>query len=373
MHTNPSASPSRQHVLRAIRNRHRRNLPLSIQAAPKLADRARRHFGSWNQAIIAAGLTPYPSSRWSKQRILHAVRTLERQGPWEDGTNVPDKRLLSAARRHFGTLRNALLAAGVLAPHETLRRRRKWTRRVVLNAIQDLRIRGLPLRADSDPRLASAARKQFGSWSKALAAAGFPTAAAQAQRRNWTPDNVLRELQSLHARGWSLRAIRRDDPSVVKAACKQFGTWSAALLVAGVVSPATAPRTRQTWSRHRVLAEIQFRHRQGLSLSGMVATNYQLVQAARRFFPSWTRALLAAGVRPCRRTAAQWSTPELIAEIRRRFAEGRSLLVKRTESSLLQAARQQFGSWPAALTAAGVSRAECPWRRPRRDLSQEQS
>jgi hypothetical protein len=44
----------------------------------------------------------------------------------------------------------------------------------VIEAIQDLHVRGIPLNSKKNKILAAGARRRFGSWHAALAAAGLP-------------------------------------------------------------------------------------------------------------------------------------------------------------------------------------------------------
>jgi hypothetical protein len=178
-------SLTRQGVIHALLARHRQGRMLTADANLDLVDRARRLFGTWNGALEAAGLTPlHRSTRWSRERVIEAIQSLERHGHFEgSSTKIADKNLQSAARRRFGTLRAALIAAGILAPDETVRRQRKWTRQRVIEMLQDRRLQGLPLHYESDPRLAMAAWKYFGGWQRALDAAGLRREARTRKRR----------------------------------------------------------------------------------------------------------------------------------------------------------------------------------------------
>lgn len=163
-----------QAIIKTILARRKLALPLTGAGNPDLLDGARKHFGSWNKALVAAGLAPArPFTPWPEERVVEALRTLKRQGQFEDSTKIVDKNLQSAARRRFGTLRAALVAAGILTSGETVRRKRKWTSERVIKTLQERRLQGLPLRFDSDRRLAMAAWKRFGSWQHALTAAGL--------------------------------------------------------------------------------------------------------------------------------------------------------------------------------------------------------
>ena len=76
------------------------------------------------------------------------------------------------------------------------------------------------------------------------------------------------------------------------------------------------------------------------------------MNAARRHFGQWRRAVEASGLEPTRRI---WSRETIIVEIKQRRAEGRSLgSGDRANINLVAAAVRHFGSWTAALKAARV-------------------
>src|SRR5690606_12512670 len=87
-------------------------------------------FGSWHQAVTAAGFDSQPRLRWSRERVIQEIRAWYRAGiptksAWRD-----NPQLIAAARRYFGTWRSALRAAEVEPP-------RKWSSDRVIEAIQN--------------------------------------------------------------------------------------------------------------------------------------------------------------------------------------------------------------------------------------------
>ena len=84
-----------------------------------------------------------------------------------------EKRLVQAARRYFGRWTEALVAAGV---RERCQFPNAWTADRVLNAIQKRHQRGLPcarwIDVADDPSLRNAAGKFFRTWKNAIRAAG---------------------------------------------------------------------------------------------------------------------------------------------------------------------------------------------------------
>lgn len=229
-------------VIEAIRKRHAGGLPVNYQAVvkddEKLTGAARRLFGSWNEALVAAGFDPeeikrearqgprLPHDSWTKEMVLEGIRRAAREGQDLSAHRMQKwhPSLVATAQRLFGSWREALIAAGY-AP-DLIQRVREWTNEEILERIRALAANG----ADLSDRTASAydagfqaaARKHFGSWAAALKAAGV--AYDEARRTvKWSRSKVLE----------AIRAGRRD--RVMQFIAQDyFPSWSAALRAAGV-------------------------------------------------------------------------------------------------------------------------------------------
>ena len=142
-----------------------------------------RHFGSWRAAIEAAGMG-YESIRryksWSQDRIVDRIRELHAQGvdlSWRHISTAVDPQLAAAATRlsSYGSWRNAVEAAGL--DYDAIRRYKDWDEARILGELRERSQAGEPLNAGevclSDTALITAARRTFGSWDKALEAAGI--------------------------------------------------------------------------------------------------------------------------------------------------------------------------------------------------------
>jgi len=192
--------------------------PTSIQkthGALFSSARSRSHFGNWRDAVQAAGLEyddiKRVKQRWSREGILEQIREHHRNG--EDLLD-PDFKLrerslylAACAHRYFGSWRRAIQAAGL--DHETMRETRVWTRTRILRCIQDLSREGKPLGWGyvemHCPGIYRAARRKenFGSWHGAILAAGITPAAQTRGRR----PNIVKEME----RGL---AAKMDQPSL---------------------------------------------------------------------------------------------------------------------------------------------------------------
>ena len=168
-------------VKQQIRKRHRDGLTLSNMRVRDLDlhRSAKRIFGSWGEAVEAAGLELTMYRRWTKQRIIEAMRKRHTDGCALCRTWREDKSLFRAAILWFGSWTKAMQAAGF----EPIRRER-WSEQRVIERLRAWRQRthetNLTL---SEPNLSSAALRLFGSLDAAFKAAGV-----QPCLRKWTDE-----------------------------------------------------------------------------------------------------------------------------------------------------------------------------------------
>lgn len=122
---------TKEEVLRLIKERTAERLPLSysvvVRDAEALTGVARRLFGSWGAAVEAAGLNyreikkqarlteRYPVGYWSTQRIVEMIRAREVLGlPLNPhAVQNEDSKLYAAAAQYFGSWGKAMEAAGI--------------------------------------------------------------------------------------------------------------------------------------------------------------------------------------------------------------------------------------------------------------------
>lgn len=241
-------------------------------------------------------------------------------------------------------------------------------RRLVERDLQDRELSEETAERDS-PDLHAAACEHFGTWETALKYAGVRDIARKRdrprkQRSQYSRDQVTKEIRELCLDGYNLTAtrVRQRELRLYSAARRLFGTWRDAVRAAGI-DPAHAFRTAAL-TKTAVLAVLQQRHQQGLSLAWteFCLENRHVAIAARNFFRSWSKALLAAGIPPDKYVAAQngrgVSPQQIIDYIQQRQQAGLSVgyaSTYREQTSLISAARRHFGNWGNALAAAGVT------------------
>jgi hypothetical protein len=176
---------------------------------------------------------------WSKERIIETIKRLEKDGVDLSFRSMMLSKyapMVYAAIRpnHFGSWKEALTAAG-LAP-EDIYRYRSWDDDSIISEIRRLKDEGADLsskRMDetANPLIATA-RRRFGNWGAAIERAGIDYSAIR-RRRRWTAELVLQEIRKLRESGADLRSgeVRHHHPALFAAACKArfFGSWNKAL------------------------------------------------------------------------------------------------------------------------------------------------
>lgn len=257
-----------------------------------LDDAARRHFGSLRAALDAAGLPcakkPPPYNVWSKQSVIEAIRKGHRDGASLERVCRDDRLLYSAGKRLFGNWSAALTAAGYPRPM-----REFYTADEVRLRIIDLYENGvaLSLKAQNDRKLQRSAKKHFGGWRRAVESLGL----GGELPRIWTDQAVIDAILLRRASGRSIYKTREEDSGLFGAAVNRFGTWHNALQAAGIDG-----RVREQWTEEKVLARLR-EHMRNSPANESLSKNIRqidsnLVCAATRRFGSLHKAMEAAGL-----------------------------------------------------------------------------
>ncbi|TWU38670.1 hypothetical protein Q31b_37480 [Novipirellula aureliae] len=360
---------------------------------PAMTSRATSLFGSWRKALAAAGIVS-ARTQWSRKLVIDRLRLTRGQG-----LDV-DPLLVSAATRYFGTMRAACKAAGVpcltsTPPH------REWDRDKAIEEIGRRHNQGHSLRATAreDPALYAAGKRLFGTWTKARAAAGHPipgkivlsaeevidamqkhvadggslpklavdntllqrsarhhfgrwsdavdAAGFKAKRRQrWDKRSVIAAMRQRHADGFELRKAWREDKSLFRGACRHFGGWRNAMRVAGF-----EPIKAERWSKQRIIERLRA-WAERPDDTDLGTSDQALSSAACRFFGSHEAAFEATGIES---PAKRWTKERVVAAIQDRFIAGdASDKIGFGDEKLASAAYRHFGSWPAAVEAAGL-------------------
>ena len=209
-----------------------------------------------------------PGSKWTPDRIVAAIadRARKHQSLASFSVRREDEPLWEAAKRHFGSWSRALEAAGIQPRRRRVETDRvpqgSWSRERIIQHIRRYQEEGHDLRPHTmqkcDNRLVSAAGYYFGSWSKALEAAGVNPDAVRASVP-WTPERVKALIHDACQSGADLSdgSIRFWNRALYRAACTQFGSWDRAVTESLQDDPA---HTRWSAERVRQLVEDYLSH-----------------------------------------------------------------------------------------------------------------
>jgi len=250
-----SQSWTKERVLDEIRGLHKREGRLSSryvqQYHTSIWSAGCTHFGNWGKAVKAAGFE-YDSMRairkarkWSKGLVIVEIKKRHKAGLPLNMLAIQkeDSGLYQATHKLFGDggWDNALRLAGIDPTDVTLTI--KWKKEVVIAEIKSLALLGMPLYyrylvLNGYERLAVAGRKRFGSWKKAIEAAGLDYKEIVAvQRGYWKPETILAEIKKLKRSGirLSLKSMRQHLRSdLITVAIRSFGSWGQAVEAAGI-------------------------------------------------------------------------------------------------------------------------------------------
>jgi hypothetical protein len=187
----------------------------------------------------------------------------------------------------FGDWDKALRVAGFDPEH--MRIHRFWDQETIIKKIHTMRDQNLPLYAryvmKNHANLFSGALRQFGSWQKALRAAGIIKKLAP------RPLVILRELRD------ALETGSKDDiPQALRLqAAHYFGSLRNAF-----ITLKKDQRLLLGWSKQKIISVLSRMHhsKEGLAHGKIRREFPALLSAAEAYFGSWGKALYAAGIDP---------------------------------------------------------------------------
>jgi hypothetical protein len=341
---------SKQKILAELR-RIRVNGPKSNS---RVDTAARKHFGSLREALRVASLPcgkrspPYFS--WSRESVIQAIRQRHQEGKSLSRTFRDEPSLYAVGKRLFGSWAKAR-AAAELPRHVP----EFYTADEVRLMIIEMYEKELPLafRSHNDEKLRRSAKKHFGGWRRAVQSLGLGSEA----KRIWTKQSIIDAILYRRAAGHSLYRTVYDDKRLFNAAVKHFGNWQAALGAAGIQG-----RVLQRWSKELVverLREVSLR----CPGQNLRKVDVKLAAAAYRLLGSLGNALEAAGVQLIEN---RWNKTRVIAVIWERYEAGERIrLAGFGDCRLAQASQRHFGSWRKALKAAGMNKRGTKASKPR--------
>lgn len=182
--------------------------------------------------------------------------------------------------------------------------------------------------------------------------------------RQWDKNTIVAHIMELEAKGEPFYSsyINMHYPRLHRAAFRILGNWENAVTIAGF--DYNKVKQYQSWNREKIVAGIREAWQKGEDLSWrQISTNscYSKLAAAavkKRHFGSWAAALKAAGIsHKSVSRYVRWNK-ELVKSQILSYKKNRVPLnpqfIRNKDSRLYYAARRHYGSWQSALRAAGI-------------------
>ncbi len=212
-------------------------------------------------------------------------------------------------------------------------------------------------------KLRAAAKSYFGSWPKAIDAAGLDYSEIL-RLEHWDKERVLSELATLNEAGFDLNPsnILKKYNALYSAAQKYFeGGYREAVETLDLRYEHVLKV--KLWSKEKVIDAIRRLHSRNVDLSrSNIEGEYpKLYYAGRYHFDSWKHAIAAAGFDYGEiLKVRQWNEEKVISEIQRLFRAGKDISYSSVNAKypyLIGAARRIFklrGGYGGAVQAAGI-------------------
>jgi hypothetical protein len=181
--------------------------------------------------------------------------------------------------------------------------------------------------------------------------------------KRWSKEEVMRVIGELSRGGKQLNSghIARNYPALAYAGRKFYGSWESAIKAAGLNYESI--RRKCFWSKPKIVAQIRQLKAAGVQLNVSAAEKSHggLVGAASVYYGSWRAAIKAAGLDYTKiKRQKEWSKAEIASEIKRMKATGLELgttiPVRKRYRTLHAAAVRYYGSWAEAMKAAKLER-----------------
>ncbi len=330
-------------------------------------------FGSYRKAVTAAGMD-YRSvqqmvpGRWNRQTVCRELRRLHREHEplHHAAAEIKYPAMVLAAYRYFGSYGAAIRAAGLNYDRIRIRPMPSWDQKRVLNRLKELdkADSGLWKRAirRAEPYLERAARRNFGSYERAAKIVGIPRDRLKAPPyRIWSPVRITGDLMTLYRkdpRQLKPAVLMEKNPQLLRACRRQMGSYRLALKAAGI--PYEQVVHPPAFTAEEVVSRLasMFERGKDLRYSYLRRHSSKLFNAARKCFGSYEAAVNAAGLDyPPSEPMRHWTAPivlKSLRELHRRKADLRRRQFRKANLPLYQAAVHYFGTYQSALKKAGI-------------------
>jgi len=380
-----------QLIVQTLRSLHRQNKPLWSrqirQANAPLFAASIHWFGSYRSAIEAAGID-YGSiqksvpGRWNTKTVRRELRRLynDKQSLHHAALERDNPALVLAAYRYFGSYGSAITAAGLNYNRIRVRPMPSWDKKRVIHRIKEIEQNktGLWKRAVRrvDPYLDRAADRCFGSYKRAARLSGVsPDKLQPPPYRFWSPEKIVDDLRQTYQQNPRLLKPARlvgKKRRLLRACRRRFGSYRKALDAAGIsYGEVVMPPAMTAAEIIAKLSEL-FERGKDLRYSHLRDSNRRLLEASRRVFGSYEKAIVAAGLDyPPAPPMRHWTANlvlKTLKDLHRKHADLRYRQFRKARLPLFEAARHYFGTYLGAIKLAGIDYSEMVCEQLHREL-----
>lgn len=231
--------------------------------------------------------------KWSKEKIISDIQELNRQNIPLNAINImkTNVKLYGASRSYFGSWKDAVEAAGF--DYDTINHKnteKSWSKQIVIDEIVQFAIEDGNLRSDyvqkKYTKLHSAAQRYFKSWKDAVEAAGFDY--DNIKKIKWTKEIIIMSILDLKNQNNSLTSsdIQKNNMPLFQASCRIFGSWKNAVEAAGINYKEI--KKQREWEENLIKEELTRikNEENNLAVTTVIKRNPSLYQATKRNFPN---------------------------------------------------------------------------------------
>jgi len=349
---------NKQNIIGEIKDFYEKNKNFTRPPIP-LAGAARHHFGSWRNAIVAAGFSLNDLGKKrskTKEELLTELREMYSNGQLLTAKKMKKKRkvIYHLCLGYFGSFREAIIAAGI--DYREFRRKTilKWDRDKIISEISRIKSSRIE---DMPTGLYRAGMRIFGSWEKALEEADIEYGEFF-DRHKKTKTELLDKIKEYESQGIALNSqnIQRYDHQLIAMCTRRFGSWENALMLVGIKYSEVRLDLRK-YSNETIFTTIRDLHFRDELLTASKMKDHpkysSLFNACINYIGSYKKAVELAGIDYaflCKKNR-KWNKDKVKMALREHL-KGELTPIP---SNLRSAIRKHFGSIPLAFDAIGVN------------------
>ncbi|WP_462411401.1 hypothetical protein [Neobacillus sp. Marseille-QA0830] len=301
---------SNEKIINELKKNQDKKIIEILKQYKNLYDAAAKYFGSFENAVRAAGLDyekmRTDTSKFTKDELIHKLKDSYRKGEQVNDAafRKNHKEYYHGFSSYFSSYKDFVEAAGLNYDEISLKKANGyWTGHRVISDIKQLKKEDFDLSmshvSKNNGDLYAAAQKYFGNWEEALKRAGISYEDFRKVQR-WNKELVLEKLKTFSKKeNPNENNIRKKNPALMKAIRRYYGELKTALELIGIeYDNIRLTKEKGYWSKEKVIQTIQEYHENDFPLNSMYAKKYYsgMYTTAGNLFGSWEKAVIASGI-----------------------------------------------------------------------------